>query len=155
MCVSVYETDFYYKKKLGESSLQLSQDHWVLEFNFKIKFFFLSSPFFSTANNQLPIDQYFVCIQKSECDTYADIQQNELAPKSQIGSNLAIKKTENNIAAAAAAIAAAEMTTKDSTNAINDMETLFWHTHGCTLWQHWIGHQFAQSEFYIHFCSEF
>lgn len=64
------------------------------------------------------------------CDRNAVTAQfNELASKSQLRSNLAIKKSENNSAVAASASAADEPTT-------NDMETLYWHTHGSLLWQH-------------------
>lgn len=79
----------------------------------------------------MAIDQF-----KFGCDRNVATQQNELAAKS-----LAMKKTENNIAAATAAAATtsatAEMIANEPANAeFNDMETLYWHTHGSLLWQH-------------------
>lgn len=80
----------------------------------------------------MAIDQF-----KLECDTNADTAQyNELVPNSLLRSNLAIEKTENSIAAAATTITTSPSAPSKESNAISDMETLYWHTHGSLLWQH-------------------
>lgn len=124
--------DFLKKKELRKESAVIAGPDVYYSSILKSNIFSFSS----TAANGLPIDQYFVCIQhaidqiKFECDT------NKLDTKPLICS----KKTENYIAAAApappTAAATAEMITKETTNVISEMETLYWHTHGSLLWQH-------------------
>lgn len=62
---------------------------------------------------------------EGECDTNATTPQSELAVKSKIPSTLGEeKKTET----------ATNGPASDSTN-IDEMESLYWHTHGSLYWQ--------------------
>lgn len=127
--------------------MQLSPD----PSNFKIKNFSFSSSFSSTA----AIDQYFVCFQKSNvaidqfnsgCERNAVATQfNESASKS----NLANKKIGNSNALAASPTTAAEVAAAEMTT--NEMETLYWETHGSLLWQHWYD---TVPTFYTNLCTQ-
>lgn len=96
-------------------------------------------PFFTATNK---FEQLFVCINENLVPIELNVrpQQTESNVKcSRTPANITTNKTDDN------------NSTQNKDTTTNDMENLYWHTHGSLLWQRWIFIQRIEFHFLLPF----